>query len=74
LKAQKVKKYQFFGTKKLVPFSFKTKIFFKEGGAFIFWMPRGGVQTKNMGKKENRHFLSWRGEKIGPLARIYTPA
>jgi len=23
--------------------------------------------------EENRHFESWRGEKIDPLARIYTP-
>jgi hypothetical protein len=31
------------------------------------------VQTKKFGE-ENRHFESWRGKKIGPLARIYTPA
>jgi hypothetical protein len=24
--------------------------------------------------EENRHFESWRGGKIDPLARIYTPA
>jgi hypothetical protein len=50
LKAQKVEKYQFFGTKNLSLLAFK-EIFFQGGGAFIFWTPRGGVQTKNMGKK-----------------------
>jgi hypothetical protein len=42
------------------------------GRGGIFEHQGGGVQTKNFWE-ENRHFESWRGKKIGPLARIYTP-
>jgi hypothetical protein len=50
LKAQKVEKYQFFGTKNLSLLALK-KIFFKGGVHSFFGRQGGGVQTKNMGKK-----------------------
>lgn len=43
-----------------------------EGGRGYFSKSRGGGVQKKFGE-ENRHFESWRGEKIDPLARIYTP-
>ncbi len=42
-----------------------------EGGRGYFFKVKGGV-AKNFGE-ENRHFESWRGGGIDPLARIYTP-
>jgi len=44
-----------------------------EGGGGIFQSQGGAGGQKKIGE-ENRHFESWRGEKIDPLARIYTPA